>query len=173
MALADKWGILEEDHNRFFQDIQAYSWGFVQDVFTFLKMINEKGYSLDFAMKCILIRKENYMERVKAIRRIEELWRDRGLKCPECGKQMFLEPVNSGPADQVPGGWRSIWRCVDIVDCGHEELSKKSVGEWLRRLHLDFSKLRMVFPKESLPEEIMTINGPDFPAPDQGGIEND
>lgn len=156
-------GISEAEYLKFHKDTEAFTWGFKQDVFTFLKSVNEKGYTLDFAIRCILIKKEHEMRRVRLIRSSEELWKKNGLKCPECDKGMSLEPVNTGPGDQVPGGWKSIWRCVDTINCGHEELSKKTVVQWIKKLHLALEETqRTPLPIGMVPEELLEPKGPDF-----------
>lgn len=78
---------------------------------------------------------------------------------------MHLEPVNSKPSDQVPGSYKSIWFCANLMGCGYDELSKKSVSEWIKKFGIK-SKLTVrpynqyfELPKEAmdaanLPEDI-------------------
>lgn len=163
--------ITEADVRKFFDVNQAFTWRFLQDVYTFLRVLNERGYTLSFALQCIRYRKEMERRRIQIIRSVEELWAKNGLKCRDCGKAMSVEGVNTGPGDQVPGGWKSIWRCVDYVDCGYEELSRKSVAAWLDKLHLRFTTVHspsgLKIPKEALPEEIVSIKGPEYPTPEE------
>lgn len=96
--------ITEADVRKFFDVNQAFTWRFLQDVYTFLKVLHERGYPLAYALQCIRYRKEMERRRIQVIRSVEELWAKNGLKCPDCGKAMSIEGVNTGPGDQVPGG---------------------------------------------------------------------
>jgi hypothetical protein len=148
--------ITQEGLQKFFQDLNAFSWGFKQDVLNFLKLCTLKGYSPGYALKCIAIRQSAEVERVNLMTSLQDQWRKRAPKCPQCGKTMKLDPVNQGPGDQVGGKSKSMWRCPDWQGCGHDELSRKTVGEWLSKfginLRLDNRPDEMMF---ELPEAVM------------------
>lgn len=148
--------ITQEGLQRFFQDLNAFSWGFKQDVLNFLKLCTLKGYSPGYALKCIAIRQAAEVERINVMATLQDQWRKRAPKCPKCGKTMKLDPVNQGPGDQVGGKSKSMWRCPDWQGCGHDELSRKTVGEWLSKfginLRMDRRPDEMMF---ALPDAVM------------------
>ena len=125
---------------QFFGDTAAFSWSFKQDVLTFITACTKKGYTPGYALKCIAIRQAADLERFKVVSTIQEVWSERALKCPECGRTMRLDAVNQGPGDQVGGRAKSIWRCPNWKGCGFEELSNKSVQMWLKKLGVNLRK---------------------------------
>jgi len=148
--------ITQEGLQKFFQDLNAFSWGFKQDVLNFLKLCTLKGYSPGYALKCIAIRQVAEVERINVMATLQDQWRKRAPKCPKCGKTMKLDPVNQGPRDQIGGKAKSMWRCPDWKECGYDELSRKSVGEWLTKLgikvNVDHRPDELMF---ALPDAVM------------------
>jgi len=48
--------------------------------------------------------------------------------CPECSYPMYPHPVNTGPADNVGGGFRAQWFCVN---CGNSFFTRRAVSDIL------------------------------------------
>jgi hypothetical protein len=156
--------IAEGDVVDFFKKTQAFTWRFQQDVFTYLRQLHDKGIALDHAMQCIAARKYYQTKQIKIYHDVAELWKKNSLKCPDCGQIMSLEHVNTQPGNQLPGGWKSIWRCTKIIECGYEELSKKSVLQWVKKLNLAYTRLNdprpIMVPDEVHEEEIISMAPP-------------
>jgi hypothetical protein len=55
------------------------------------------------------------------------------ILCPSCGKRAFIMPVNTNPANQVGGKYKSQLYCSDD-NCGYESYSRKTPAEILRKL---------------------------------------
>jgi hypothetical protein len=156
--------LADGDVAEFFKETQAFTWRFQQDVFTYLKQLHDKGISLDHAMQCIAYRKHMQKQKIKLYQDVAELWKKNSLKCPDCGRIMSLEHVNTQPGNQLPGGWKSIWRCTEEIECGFEELSKKSVAQWVKKLNLVYTRVSdprpIAVPEEVLEEEIVSMAPP-------------
>ena len=146
--------IKEGDVVDFFRETQAFTWRFQQDVLTYLKTLHDKGIPLDYAMRCIQYQKHMNKQKMKLYHDVRELWKKNSLKCPDCGRIMSLEHINTQPGNQVPGGWKSIWRCTEEINCGFEELSKKSVAQWVKKLKLAYAKVGHTQPI-AVPEEVI------------------
>ncbi|MEJ5360133.1 MAG: hypothetical protein WHT06_15845 [Desulfobacterales bacterium] len=50
-------------------------------------------------------------------------------RCKQCGNAMQLVVVNSNPRNQIGGEWKTMWQCPDMINCGYEELSEKTLEE--------------------------------------------
>lgn len=55
-------------------------------------------------------------------------------KCPQCGRPMRIGSVNSCAATRIGGGYKSVWYCPAVRECGHCEYSPRTVGQWRREL---------------------------------------
>jgi len=55
-------------------------------------------------------------------------------KCPQCGLPMRIGSVNSCAATRIGGGYKSVWYCPAVRECGHCEYSPRTVGQWRREL---------------------------------------
>jgi len=62
-------------------------------------------------------------------------------KCPDCGENLNITPVNSSKRDQVGEGYRSAWQCVDMINCGYEEYSTKIVEEEISNHSAELAQL--------------------------------
>lgn len=58
-------------------------------------------------------------------------------KCPDCGKNMALQEVNTGPQNQVEDKTaKTYWCCEDVLYCGYMgEYSTLTANEWANKLH--------------------------------------
>lgn len=158
-----------EELKRFFDETSAFSWGFKQDVLNFIKTVVEKGFHPQFALRCIAIRKQAEAERVSIEGELNRQWKERAPKCPECGGQMRLEPVNTRPGDQVPGRYKSIWICEDTFGCGYDELSRRDMAQWLTKLQIRPRRpARSLARRLDVPFEALAaaIEDPEAPSPE-------
>lgn len=55
-------------------------------------------------------------------------------QCPQCGRPMRIGSVNSCAATRIGGGYKSVWYCPAVRECGHCEYSPRTVGQWRREL---------------------------------------
>lgn len=53
--------------------------------------------------------------------------------CPSCKEPLYLRVINIPRRVQNRRGWKTCWECLG-PNCTYEEYSKKSVGEWMKRL---------------------------------------
>lgn len=51
--------------------------------------------------------------------------------CPKCSTGLQLGSINTGPGDNIGGGYKSQWYCVN---CEYESYSKDTVSEVITKL---------------------------------------
>ncbi len=56
------------------------------------------------------------------------LYNEQARRCPDCGRVMQLYPVNTGPRDQVGGGFHSQWACPGR-DCMETIYNRETVDQ--------------------------------------------
>jgi hypothetical protein len=66
-------------------------------------------------------------------------WNEHATRCIECNKKMTLSPVNTIPSNRVPGGYESVWTCIDEPGCGFQIWNKRSVHYHYKRIQTSFS----------------------------------
>lgn len=54
-------------------------------------------------------------------------------RCSFCKEPLYLRIINIPKGNQNQRGWKTCWECLG-PNCTHEEYSKKSVNEWVKRL---------------------------------------
>lgn len=54
-------------------------------------------------------------------------------RCPSCGEELYLRIIGESKGTTNQRGWKTCWECLG-PNCTHEEYSKKSVNEWVKRL---------------------------------------
>ena len=67
--------------------------------------------------------------------RVSMTWLDQYERpnCPSCEEPLYLRIINIPKGKQNRRGWKTCWECLG-PNCTHEEYSKKSVNEWVKRL---------------------------------------
>lgn len=142
----------EWEIDQYEQSTQAFSWSFQQDVVTFMRSLHVKGIDINWAIKCILIRQKTIIFDRKERARAKAEWERKARKCPDCGKTMYLMPVNNQPNTMVGGGYKTQWICPNqpvqgqdlSKSCGYSELSKRSAQDWFKKLRLSPDRLKKI-----------------------------
>jgi hypothetical protein len=120
--------ISDEVLKEFLETTEVFSVGFLQDFKTFMDFLSAKEITLNHAYDCVSQKQTNTAKMIYdngvAVRRLET------RNCPECGGGMRIVMVNHGPAYIVGGDYKTLWYCLDVLECGYEEYSEKSVEEW-------------------------------------------
>jgi len=118
---------------KFMDETKMFSWAFKQDFYFFLSYLSEKKIDLYYALDCILYRMEYDKAQISFREDRLKEWKEKALKCPECGKAMALYSANTVPGNQVGEGYKSQWVCTR---CDFSDFSKKSPAEWIKKLKI-------------------------------------
>lgn len=68
-------------------------------------------------------------------------FRQHSRRCPECGGQVNIFPINTAKGNQVPGDYRSLWYCSEILKCGFEEYSIRTVDEEIKNFSAELAQV--------------------------------
>jgi hypothetical protein len=91
----------------------VFGMGRIQDLLTLLTLLEENGHTLEDLHYYREARMAANAARRQMMEDFQKAFAERARRCPACGAVMHLVPVNSGPRDQVGGGYRSQWICPD------------------------------------------------------------
>ena len=115
----------------------AWNFGHLQDVATFLGQMARYDISPEDLRLYINKKKLEKIEQKRIYKAsvVDTLadWKKACPRCPECGYQMNLFPVNTSRRTRVGGGYNSQWLCGDH-SCMHTYFSDKTVNEWYDEL---------------------------------------
>ena len=135
--------VKEQQVKDFFNQMQAFNFGFMQDVVTFMQALKNKDLGLDFAITCIEFaqgKTDKFREQEK---KDQKVWIKRAKKCPDCGQILSLRPVHEpeGPANTK--GYKSIWYCSrgwELEDpekwCGYHAYSNLTMNQILKKMRI-------------------------------------
>lgn len=108
-----------------------------QDLGTILKVLRKAGVSYDTVISYVDNLREKKIKEdgnLKAtIKKIQEKWKEKAVKCPDCETIMTLFNVNTRPNNQVNGEYKSAWQCPE---CEFENYNKKTTQEVIKGLDL-------------------------------------
>jgi len=131
--------------------MKAFSWGFQQDVVTFLRTLHMRGIDINWAIKCILIKQKTVIINRKERARARADWQKKAKRCPRCNLVMFLGRVNDHPARMVGHKYKTQWICPNQPRtndpsyksyCGYVEYSKRTPAEWMKKLRISDKTLK-------------------------------
>jgi hypothetical protein len=86
----------------------------------------------------------------------DKFFRENSLDCPDCGEKMVLEAVNHSNCARVPGGWKSVWTCSNLRECGKQVWNKKTIFFYTRRIERKFKQKY----KNWTPEDFLKVDIP-------------
>ena len=101
---------------------EIFGFGKLQDFKTILSTLEDRGLSVSDLSSYVEKRKSKMPKSTTKI--------VLARKC-ECGANMMLMPLNTGPRDQTGDNSKSVWYCGG---CHFEEFSEKTVGQQIQEL---------------------------------------
>jgi len=117
---------------KFERDMSVFSFKQHQEVLTYLKHLESKGWTIETVFEWIAIKKRELDEDIERVEKERLEYEKKLLKCPLCGTLMYIRPVNvdlgtqtGDPAD------KSVWMCPN-EKCLHTIYNKKTAEELLR-----------------------------------------
>lgn len=116
------------------QAVAAFGAGRLQELVALMDRLEALGLGLSDVRWYLAGRRASVQQGQRRAVRLRRAYARRARACAACGRPMALYPVNSGPRDQVGGGYRSQWICPG---CGEAEYNTDDVGEILRAMGLD------------------------------------
>ena len=124
--------MLKDEAERFEKAMEAFQWGFQQDVLAYMETLNTQGYTLkdlkDYKNYQI-IKMHEEEKTVMAEMRENNVTAD----CPDCPALMFAYPVNTEPGNQTDDPTdMSVWVCQN-QECMHTIYNKETVDEIIRK----------------------------------------
>jgi hypothetical protein len=118
--------------------LQPFSPGRIGDAILLFEALAAEGYGIASLKRHLAQRMELMAQRREALSAEQAAFMvdldKHSPKCPECGRTMTLFGVNVSPRTMIGGAARSIWQCPDIMGCGHEEESERTVLEEHERI---------------------------------------
>ena len=120
----------EEEVREFEKATQAYGFGFQQNVMQYLKLLEQKGYTIADAERYIPAKRKLIDKEAEAFAEIQKLME---RKCPECSGLMLLLPVNITPETQTgdPDD-KSVWLCQNDK-CMDTIYNKETIEEIIKK----------------------------------------
>lgn len=96
-----------------------YGYGFLADVYSFVKNLSKNNIAVDTFMFWMQIEREA-REAVEAdVRAATDAWwrkyEANAPRCEVCGKTLMLEAINNNPRRMIGGTGRSWWVCPDTL----------------------------------------------------------
>jgi hypothetical protein len=112
---------------------EFYGFGLIQDAANILRQMIEDNVSLHDFVGMVDQRiqqgKWQFVEAKKHQDKVMKNLKMNSRRCEECGNLMNLIAVNDIPARQVGGNYQSAWQCINMLSCGHEVYSERSLEE--------------------------------------------
>ena len=133
--------VKEREVKYFFNQMQAFNFGFMQDVWTFMHTLKNKDFTLDHAIACIEFAQGKTDKARVRDKKDQKTWLKRAKKCPECGQILALAPVMEpeGPANSK--GYKSIWYCTRGYEqddpeklCGYHSFSHLTLNKIFKKM---------------------------------------
>ena len=120
--------MLNEEALIYEEAIQGFTWGFQQNVFTFIENLKVQGYTIDdfkayrnWKMLTLASEAEAIRLKIKADHN--------AFDCTECRALMFAYPINDKPETQIDDSTlHSVWICQN-KNCLHTIYNKETVEE--------------------------------------------
>lgn len=106
--------------------LKTFSFGTVQNLLAMLDAIEAAGHTVDDVRAYVRAKREA----LEAKERIRSVALAR--RCPKCGQQMGLAPVNTGPRDHTGDDSTFVWICPR---CQHEEWTDKPLRRIIHEAH--------------------------------------
>jgi len=135
--------VKEQQVKYFFNQMQAFNFGFMQDVRTFMHTLKNKDFTLDHALACIEFaqgKTDVVREREKKDRKT---WVKKAKKCPVCGQILALAPVNAPEGSANLKGYKSLWHCTKGWEhedpkkwCGYHSYSNLTMNQILKKMRI-------------------------------------
>lgn len=127
----------------FFKQMEVFQWGFLQDVESFIRLLNKKKIPIEHAVECIHIRQGKLDADWKQEEQDRSNYVKKAKKCPECGQMLALEPVLQPEGPSNKKGYKSVWYCTAGWEqedpekfCGFHSYSIKSVNQYLKKMKI-------------------------------------
>jgi len=107
---------------------ENYPLGQIQDMVTILKEMERNGCTvaelLGYADQWFKDLRNGHQDQLNRMKKIRDDVRMGSRRCPECGNFLKLVEVNDRPCSQVDPKYRSLWFCMDGMNCGYELYSE-------------------------------------------------
>ena len=104
-----------------------YPLGQLQDMVTIVREMGKQGCTmeafLEFADQHFADLRNGHYQRVVDLKQLAVDYRMGVRRCPQCGREMNLIPVNVSNCTQVSGGFKCAWQCANVMECGYEVYS--------------------------------------------------
>jgi hypothetical protein len=127
----------------FFKQMEAFNFGFMQDVRTFINSLKNKGITLDHAISCIELRQGKFDKAREQDKKDRDLWTKKAKRCPNCGQILQLKPVNSPEGPGNVKGYKSIWFCSRGWEkddpkewCGYHTYSNLTLNQIFKKMRI-------------------------------------
>lgn len=131
----------------FFTQMQAFHWGFLQDVVVFLKTLRNKHIPLAFAVECIMIRQGDIDASKEKARADQKKYMKKAKRCPDCGQVLTIMPIRDPEGPSNRKGYKSAWVCTkgwhqDDPDkfCGYHSFSTLTMQKILKKMGIKPNK---------------------------------
>ncbi len=105
--------ITEQQVNHFFSRMQAFNFGLMQDVRTFIYALRNKDIALDHAIACIEFAQGKTDKAREQDKKDRKVWIKKAKKCPECGQILALAPITDPEGRANVKGYKSMWYCTN------------------------------------------------------------
>lgn len=124
----------------FFQRMQAFGFGFMQDVMSFFYILEKKKIPIEHALGAIKLRQELTDRQWTQDIRNRQQWQKMARRCPRCGATLNFAPINAPEGPGNVKGYKGRWYCItgwseDDPEniCGYEAFTHKTLNYYLKK----------------------------------------
>jgi len=121
---------MKQNQDRFKKLLEPHTVNQIQNAYLFLKHLDRLSISPSefkaFAKKLFKERAKITKEINKRLEKIKVV-----VPCPECGKEVVVQPINIPIGKNNVNGWRSVVRCIE---CTYESYSVMQAGKRVTRI---------------------------------------
>lgn len=124
----------------FFQQMQAFTFGFMQDIVSFFHVLEDKKIPIEYALGSIKLRQEVTDMKWSNDNRDRQLWNDKAKRCPKCGAVLMFMPIDEPEGPKNRKGYKGRWYCVSgwaeddpTKICGYEAFTTKHINYYFKK----------------------------------------
>ena len=135
--------ITQQRAKYFFNQMTAFNFGFMQDVKTFMYVLKDKDFTLDYALACIEFAQGKTDVARKQEEKDRKTWIKKAKKCPYCGQILALAPINVPEGLANLKGHKSLWHCTKGWEhedpekwCGFHAYSNLTMNQILKKMRI-------------------------------------
>lgn len=135
--------VKEADAKEFFRQMQAFTFGLMQDMVGFFAILEKKKIPIEVALGAIKFGQNMKDSQWHDDVENRKKWKTKAKRCPDCGQILALAPVNAPEGPSNLKGYKSIWHCTRGWEhedpekwCGYHSYSNLTANKILKKMRI-------------------------------------